>query len=126
MVKILAIDDMKTLRDLLSKVLRSAGHDVVEAVDGVDGLNKFDQHKPDLVISDLNMPNMDGIGFVEGARSRPHGKSIPILILTTETNEKLKIRAREVGATGWLTKPFNPERLVKLINQVSTQQRKAS
>jgi two-component system, chemotaxis family, chemotaxis protein CheY len=117
--KILAIDDMKTLRDLLSRTLKSGGHTVMEAIDGVDGLTKFDEFKPDLVISDLNMPNLDGIGFVEGARKRAHGQSIPILILTTETNEALKLKAREAGATGWLTKPFNPERLLKLINQLS-------
>jgi two-component system chemotaxis response regulator CheY len=117
--RILAIDDMKTLRDLLSKTLKTGGHEVMEAVDGVDGLAKFDDFKPDLVISDLNMPNLDGIGFVKGARERAHGRSIPILILTTETNEALKLKAREAGATGWLTKPFNPERLLKLINQLN-------
>ena len=117
--KILAIDDMKTLRDLLGKVLRNAGYEVVDAVDGVDGLEKFVSHKPDLVISDLNMPNMDGIGFVAGAREKPEGKSVPILILTTETNEALKLRAKEVGATGWLTKPFNPQRLTKLVDQLT-------
>ncbi len=117
--KILAIDDMKTLRDLLGKVLRSSGYEVVEAVDGVDGLDKFSAHKPDLVISDLNMPNMDGIGFVSGARQRPEGKSVPILILTTETNDTLKQRAKEAGATGWLTKPFNPQRLTKLVDQLT-------
>lgn len=117
--KILAIDDMKTLRDLLSKVLRSAGHEVVEAVDGVDGLSKLDGYNPDLVITDLNMPNLDGIGFVIGARQKVHTRSTPILILTTETNEALKQKARDAGATGWLTKPFNPERLVKLVEQVT-------
>jgi len=117
--KILAIDDMKTLRDLLGKVLKTAGYEVVEAVDGVDGLNKFTTHKPDLVISDLNMPNLDGIGFVSGARSKTEGKSVPILILTTETNDVLKQRAKEAGATGWLTKPFNPKRIVKLVDQLT-------
>ncbi len=117
--KILAIDDMKTLRDLLGKVLRNAGYEVIEAVDGVDGLKKFDQSKPDLVISDLNMPNMDGIGFVAGAREKENGKSVPILILTTETNEALKQRAKQAGATGWLTKPFNPQRLTKLVDQLT-------
>lgn len=122
--KILAIDDMKTLRDLLGKVLRKAGYDVVEAVDGVDGLNKFKECKPDLVISDLNMPNMDGIGFVKGAREVINGKSTPILILTTETNEALKVRAKEAGATGWLTKPFKPERVIKLVDQLTGTRRR--
>ena len=117
--RILAIDDMKTLRDLLGKVLRTAGYEVVEAVDGVDGLEKFSSCKPDLVISDLNMPNLDGIGFVTGARGRPEGKSVPILILTTETNDNLKQRAKQAGATGWLTKPFNPQRLTKLVDQLT-------
>lgn len=117
--KILAIDDMKTLRDLLGKVLRNAGYDVVEAIDGYDGLEKFSEHNPDLVISDLNMPNLDGIGFVSCARNKPNGKTVPILILTTETNETLKQRAKEVGATGWLTKPFNPQRLTKLVDQLT-------
>jgi len=122
--KILAIDDMKTLRDLLGKVLRTAGYEVVEAVDGVDGLEKFSAHKPDLVISDLNMPNMDGIGFVSGARDTPNGKTVPILILTTETNEALKVRAKEAGATGWLTKPFNPQRVIKLVDQLTGTRRR--
>ncbi|MFT6071515.1 MAG: two-component system chemotaxis response regulator CheY [Alphaproteobacteria bacterium] len=117
--KILVIDDMKTLRVLLGKVLRSSGYEVVEAVDGIDGLDNFTLHKPDLVISDLNMPNMDGIGFVAGARSKAEGKSVPILILTTETNDALKLRAKEAGATGWLTKPFNPKRLTKLVDQLT-------
>lgn len=117
--KILAIDDMKTLRVLLNKVLTGAGYQVVEAEDGIDGLEKFSEHKPDLVISDLNMPNLDGIGFVSGARNKPEGKTVPILILTTETNDQLKQRAKEVGATGWLTKPFNPDRLIKLVNQLT-------
>jgi len=117
--KILAIDDMRTLRTLLNKVLTSAGYEVVEAEDGVDGLEKFSMHKPDLVISDLNMPNLDGIGFVSGARETPEGKSVPILILTTETNDQLKQRAKEVGATGWLKKPFNPKRLTKLVDQLT-------
>lgn len=117
--KILAIDDMKTLRTLLSKVLKNAGYEVVEAIDGVDGLEKFHIDKPDLVISDLNMPNMDGIGFVTHARMHPNGKTTPILILTTETNEILKNRAKEAGATGWLTKPFNPQRLTKLVDQLT-------
>lgn len=117
--KILAIDDMKTLRDLLGKVLRTAGYEVAEAVDGIDGLEKFASFKPDLVISDLNMPNLDGIGFVSGARKRADGKTVPILILTTETNESLKMRAKEAGATGWLTKPFNPQRITKLVDQLT-------
>ena len=116
--RILIIDDMRTLRDLLSRTLKQGGHVVYEAVDGQDGLNKLDEHKPELVISDLNMPVMDGIGFVSGARTRDHGRSIPILMLTTETNESLKTKAKEAGATGWLTKPFNPERLLKLIDRV--------
>ena len=122
--KILAIDDMKTLRELLGKVLRTAGYEVVEAVDGVDGLEKFASCKPDLVISDLNMPNLDGIGFVTGARDRADGKSVPILILTTETNDNLKQRAKQAGATGWLTKPFNPQRLTKLVDQLTGTHRK--
>ena len=122
--KILAIDDMKTLRDLLGKVLRTAGYEVVEAVDGVDGLEKFSAHNPDLVISDLNMPNLDGIGFVSGARDKPNGKTVPILILTTETNEALKVRAKEAGATGWLTKPFNPQRVIKLVDQLTGTRRR--
>ena len=116
--RILIIDDMRTLRDLLSRTLKQGGHIVYEAVDGQDGLDKLDEHKPQLVISDLNMPVMDGIGFVAGARQRGHGRSIPILMLTTETNDVLKQKAKEAGATGWLTKPFNPERLLKLVDQL--------
>jgi len=114
-MKILAIDDTKTLLSLLSLTLRNAGHEVAEAENGEDGLTKFDQFKPDLVITDLNMPVMDGIEFTRACRSRPMGQNTPIIVLTTENGAEIKAEGRRSGASAWMVKPFEPNTLLGLV-----------
>ena len=119
MSKVLAVDDSKPLLAILCRCLEKGGHDVVRATDGVEALQQLRSHRPDMVITDLNMPNMDGLEFIEQARKDPAGSALPILLLTTETAPALKERAREVKATGWLTKPFDPEQLLGLVRQLA-------
>jgi two-component system chemotaxis response regulator CheY len=116
---ILAIDDSRTMRNLLNATLRSAGFEVNLADDGEDGLRKFDDSDPDLVITDINMPRLDGFGFIEAARSRQRDRVVPILVLTTESADQLKQRARAAGASGWIVKPFDEEKLLWAIERVS-------
>ena len=113
--KILAIDDTKTLLSLLSMTLRNAGHEVAEAENGEEGLTRFDQFKPDLVITDLNMPIMDGIEFTRACRSRPAGQNTPIIVLTTENGAEIKAEGRRAGASAWMVKPFEPNTLLGLV-----------
>lgn len=117
-VKILAVDDSATIRGMLSATLSGAGFEVVLANDGQEGLDQLDETHPDLAITDINMPILDGFGFIEGVRKERANSSTPILVITTETGADLKARAREAGATGWVVKPFDPEKLVKTINRL--------
>lgn len=119
MMRILAIDDTKTLRELLAVTLRQAGHEVVEAEDGLEGLARFDEMRPDVVISDLNMPNCDGIEFTRAARQRPGARHVPIIILTTESDPAIKAQGRQAGATAWMIKPFDPPTLLDLLHRVT-------
>ena len=116
--KVLAVDDSKTMRDMVSFALRSAGFDVIEAEDGRKAIEKLASTKVDLVITDLNMPNMDGIALIKALRADARCRSVPILLLTTESDPGKKAEGRAAGATGWLVKPFNPEKLVELVNRV--------
>lgn len=119
MKRILAVDDSKPLRKMLCDVLRDAGHDVVEAEDGKQGLDRLREQMPDIVITDLTMPVMNGLDFIEAAREDPKGRDLPMLLLTTETADHLKARAREIGATGWLTKPFDADQILRLVDQLA-------
>jgi len=119
MSTVLAVDDSKPMLAMLSSCLEKGGHRVVKAVDGVQALTQLREHHPDMVITDLNMPNMDGLEFIEAARQDPAGNAVPILLLTTETAQALKDRAREVRATGWLTKPFDPDQILGLVDQLT-------
>lgn len=118
-LKILAVDDSATIRGMLSITLAGAGFDVVLADDGVAGLEQLDAEKPDLVITDINMPRLDGFGFIDGVRTDRKNNSTPILVLTTETGEDLRRKARAAGATGWIVKPFDPEKLITTINRLT-------
>ena len=118
MKTILAVDDSRTMRGLLSECLTSAGFDVRLAEDGLHGLEVLQSTSPDLVITDINMPRMDGFGFIEGVRSQKSRAGLPILVLTTESAPELKARARNAGATGWIVKPFDDQKLVDAINRV--------
>ncbi|MDF2231128.1 MULTISPECIES: response regulator [Albimonas] len=119
MSRILAVDDTRALLNMLKACLERGGHEVFTAKDGVEALDKLREHRPDLVITDLNMPKMNGLEFIAAARREPEGRSLPILLLTTETAQELKDRAREVKATGWLTKPFDPDQILGLVARLA-------
>ena len=117
--RILTIDDSKTMRDMLLLTLTDAGFEVLQAVDGQDGLDVLKRERVDVVITDINMPKMNGYEVIQHLRANPDHKKTPILVLTTESDQENKIRARDAGANGWIVKPFDPERLADVINQVS-------
>ncbi len=116
---ILTVDDSRTMRDMLKLALSPAGYRVVQAVDGLDGLSVLDREGPDIVITDINMPKLDGFGFIVGARKKERFRVIPILVLTTENDPEKKLRARNAGATGWIVKPFDPAKLLDVIRRVT-------
>ena len=118
MHSILAVDDSVSMRQMVSYTLKSAGFEVVEAVDGEDAFEKARQRHFDLVLTDQNMPRLDGIGLTKKLREHPSFKATPILILTTESSDQMKQAGRAAGATGWLVKPFDPVRLIEVIHKV--------
>jgi two-component system chemotaxis response regulator CheY len=115
---ILTVDDSASVRQMVGFTLRQSGYEVVEAVDGKDALQKLGSQKVDMIITDLNMPNMDGIGLIRGARALPDCRFIPIVMLTTESQELKKLEGKAAGATGWIVKPFNPEQLINVTRKV--------
>ena len=118
-MKLLIVDDSTMLRDMLSYALSEGGYnDVVEAVDGLDGLEKAKSTTFDLVITDVNMPNMDGLTLVSELRNLPQYAKTPILVLTTERSDEMKSKGKASGATGWIVKPFIPDQLLKAVNIV--------
>jgi two-component system chemotaxis response regulator CheY len=118
MKRVLTVDDSKTMRDMVSFTLKGAGFDVVEAEDGVHALSVLSKTKVDLVITDINMPNMDGVTLVKKLREQAAYGSTPILILTTEGGDEKKAQGRAAGATGWIVKPFAPDKLLQVVNKV--------
>lgn len=118
MATILAVDDSASMRQMVAFTLKGAGYNVVEAVDGKDALNKAQSSKADLVLTDVNMPNMDGISLIKQLRALPTYKFTPILLLTTESGADKKQEGKAAGATGWLVKPFNPDQLLATIKKV--------
>jgi two-component system chemotaxis response regulator CheY len=98
--------------------LKSAGYEVVEAVDGMDGLDKAKARSVNLVLTDQNMPRMDGLTLIKNLRALPAYKSVPILMLTTESSDAMKAQGRAAGATGWLVKPFDPQKLIEVVRKV--------
>lgn len=118
MTNILVVDDSNSIRDMVGFTLKSAGYSSVEAKDGLEGLNKAKTGKFDLVITDVNMPNMDGITLCQELRKLPQFKFTPILMLTTESSTDMKMKGKAAGATGWLVKPFNPDKLIQTIKRV--------
>ena len=118
-MKLLIVDDSTMLRDMLTYALNDGGYsDVVEAVDGLDGLEKAKADQFDLVITDVNMPNMDGITLVKELRKLETYLKTPILVLTTERSDEMKAKGKSSGATGWIVKPFVPDQLLKAVNIV--------
>ena len=115
---VLAIDDSPSIRQMVAFTLKNAGYDVVEANDGMDGLAKAKAQGFNLVLTDQNMPRMDGISLTKKLREHPKFKGTPILILTTESSDQMKQAGRAAGATGWLVKPFDPVKLIEVIGKV--------
>ena len=118
MATILAVDDSRSLRQMVSVTLESAGHTVTEAEDGVQALDIAKTGSFNLVLTDVNMPNMDGITLIKELRQLPSYKFTPMLVLTTGSGDGKKSDGRQAGATGWLVKPFNPEQLLAVIKKV--------
>ena len=118
MASILTVDDSASMRQMVTFTLKSAGHNVVEATDGVDALEKAKHEIFNLVITDVNMPNMDGIALTKELRALTDYKYIPILTLTTESGSQKKLEGKNAGATGWIIKPFNPDQLLSTIKKV--------
>jgi two-component system chemotaxis response regulator CheY len=118
MATILAVDDSASMRQMVSFTLKGAGHVVVEAADGDEALSIAKESDFDLVITDVNMPNMDGISLIRELRMLPKFKFTPLLMLTTETKKDKKQAGKEAGATGWIVKPFNPDQLLATVNKV--------
>jgi two-component system chemotaxis response regulator CheY len=116
---ILTVDDSRTMRDMLMIALSGAGYTVVQAEDGVHGLEVLEGTTPDVIITDINMPRMDGFGFIENVRRDKRHRAVPILVLTTESDPAKKDRARAAGATGWIVKPFDPVKLNDAVRRVA-------
>ena len=118
MAKVLVVDDSNSIRDMVSFTLKGAGYETDEAANGQEGLAKASGGNFDLVITDVNMPIMDGITLCQEMRKLPSYKFTPILMLTTESSTDMKMKGKEAGATGWLVKPFNPDKLLSTIKRV--------
>lgn len=116
--KILVVDDSVSIRKSVGFVLEQDGFEIVEAVDGLDGLQKAEGNKCDCIVTDINMPNMDGIAFTKELRTIPAYKFVPIIMLTTENQESKMQEGRAAGATGWIVKPFTAEKLSAVIKKV--------
>jgi two-component system, chemotaxis family, chemotaxis protein CheY len=116
--KALIVDDSVTMRQMISFTLREAQFEVLEAENGEDALKKLGGGIPDLILTDLNMPKMDGITFIRNARALPGARYIPILMLTTESQAEKKAEGKAAGATGWIVKPFDPPKLLAVIGKV--------
>ncbi len=115
---IMTVDDSSSVRQMVGFTLRQAGYEVLEAVDGADALAKLSSGKVDMVLTDLNMPNMNGIELTKALRSHPTHKYVPIVLLTTESQVNKKQEGKAAGATGWIVKPFKPEQLLKVVKKV--------
>ncbi|MBE3639085.1 response regulator [Mangrovicoccus algicola] len=116
---VLAVDDSRTMRDMLRLALTGAGFETHLAEDGVHGLEVLEGLEPDAIITDINMPRLDGFGFIDAVRQQERHNGVPILVLTTESASELKQRARDAGATGWIVKPFDPGKLVRALHMVA-------
>ncbi|WP_413061335.1 response regulator [Sphingomonas carotinifaciens] len=115
---ILTVDDSPSLRMAIRIALTGAGYRVTEAGDGVEGLAKAGAEKFDMIVTDLNMPNMDGLTMIRVLRAQPSQAGVPIIFLTTESDADMKAQAKNAGATGWLVKPFVPDQLIKVARKV--------
>lgn len=117
--KILTVDDSPTMLKMLAYTLQNAGYEVLQAENGQKGLDVLGETVVDIIITDINMPVMDGITFIERLREDKARAAVPVLILTTESSDEMKAKGRAAGATGWIVKPFDPEKLVAVVRRVS-------
>jgi two-component system chemotaxis response regulator CheY len=115
---ILAVDDSPSIRKMVSFTLKSAGYEVIEASDGEEGLKKAKHTKVNLVLTDQNMPKMDGLTLIKSLRALPQYATVPIIMLTTESSAEMKAQGKAAGATGWMVKPFDPQRLIEVMKKV--------
>ncbi len=118
MAIILAVDDSVSMRKMVAITLNEAGHEVIEAVDGEDALAKAKGTKPDLVLADVNMPKMGGFALIRKLRTLPGFEYIPMLLLSTEYATEMKEKGKAAGATGWMVKPFDPDKLLETISKI--------
>ncbi|MCK9202090.1 MAG: response regulator [Gallionella sp.] len=115
---VLTVDDSASIRQMVAFTLKSAGYTVIEAADGQEGLDKAKTNAVNLVLTDQNMPKMDGLTLIKTLRGLPQYRSTPILMLTTESSDAMKSQGRAAGATGWLVKPFDPQKLLEVVKKV--------
>lgn len=115
--KILVVDDSFAMRRMLAATLEAGGYEVTQAANGLEALDILGRDPVDLIVSDVNMPEMDGISFVRSARTRTESRFVPIIMLTTENTNARVVEGRDAGATGWLVKPFRPEKLVEVVGK---------
>lgn len=115
---VLSVDDSASIRQMVAFTLKAAGYEVLEAVDGQDGLAKAKSKTVDLILTDQNMPKMDGLTLIKALRGLPQYKATPILMLTTESSDAMKTQGKAAGATGWLVKPFDPQKLLEVVKKV--------
>jgi two-component system chemotaxis response regulator CheY len=121
MKTILTVDDSPSIRQMLAYVLTANGYQVLEAADGEQGLALAKSHRADLVLTDQNMPRMDGIALIKALRGLPEYKKVPIMMLTTELSQAIKQQGRDAGATGWMVKPFDPDKLLEMLRRAFAQ-----
>ena len=115
---VLTVDDSASIRQMVAFTLKSAGYTVIEAEDGQSGLEKAKSNAVNLVLTDQNMPKMDGLALIKALRGLPQYRSTPILMLTTESGDAMKAQGKAAGATGWLVKPFDPQKLLDVVKKV--------
>jgi two-component system chemotaxis response regulator CheY len=115
---ILSVDDSSSIRQMVAFTLKSAGYEIIEAVDGQEGLDKAKMKTVDMVLTDQNMPRMDGLTLIKSLRAMPSYRSVPILMLTTESSDAMKAQGKAAGATGWIVKPFDPSKLLEVVKKV--------
>jgi len=116
--RIMTVDDSVSVRQMVSFTLKNAGYETIEASDGKDALSKLNGSGINMIVTDLNMPNLDGIGLIKEVRAKSDYKFIPIIMLTTESQDNKKQEGKSAGATGWIVKPFKPDQLLAVIKKV--------
>ena len=116
--RVMIVDDSATVRKVLQMALAPAGYEVIEAVDGIDALRLLKENKVDMLVTDLNMPNLDGISLIKQVRQEVGNRFMPIIMLTTESQPEKKEEGKMAGASGWITKPFKPEKLLSVVGMV--------